>query len=80
MTWKQRGYFLLQNSRTSKSYTVIDSQVRVQQIELTAQIHGMFFLSELATPSGESHLGLTCYRRNCSRSLEALSYHETLCQ
>jgi hypothetical protein len=37
-------------------YTVVDSQVRVQQIELTAQIHGIFSLSELATPSGESHL------------------------
>lgn len=55
---------LLSFAKLLNKYTVVDSQVRVQQIELTAQIHGMFFLSELAKPSRESHLGLTCYRRN----------------
>jgi hypothetical protein len=40
---------------------------RFQQIELSAQLHGMFFLSEMATPSGNGLLvqpELTCYRRN----------------
>jgi hypothetical protein len=58
---------LLSFAKLQDNHTILDSQGRVQQIELTAQIHGMFFLSELATPSGESHLvqpELTCYRRN----------------
>jgi hypothetical protein len=58
---------LLSFSKLPEKHTIIDSQGRIQQIELVAQIHGMFFLSELATPAGESHLiqpELTCYRRN----------------
>jgi hypothetical protein len=58
---------LLNFGRLPDKHTIIDGQGRVKQIELTAQIHGMFFLSELATPSGESLLAqpeLTCYRRN----------------
>ncbi|KAG9231886.1 hypothetical protein BJ875DRAFT_381924 [Amylocarpus encephaloides] len=51
----------------SPKRTILDSQGRVQHIDLAAQIHGMFFLSELATPSSEPLLvqpELTCYRRN----------------
>ncbi len=58
---------LLSFGRLPEKNTIIDAQGRVQRIELAAQIHGMFFLSELATPSGESLLmqpELTCYRRN----------------
>jgi NDT80 / PhoG like DNA-binding family len=58
---------LLSFGKLPDKHTIVDSQGRVQQIELTAQIHGMFFLSELATPAGENHLmqpELTCYRRN----------------
>ncbi|KAH8766238.1 hypothetical protein BGZ57DRAFT_943380 [Hyaloscypha finlandica] len=58
---------LLSFGKLQDKHTIIDGQGRVQQIELTAQIHGMFFLSELATPAGENHLvqpELTCYRRN----------------
>lgn len=58
---------LLSFARLPEKRTIIDSQGRVQQIELAAQIHGMFFLSELATPSTDNLLvqpELTCYRRN----------------
>ncbi|KUJ11436.1 p53-like transcription factor [Mollisia scopiformis] len=58
---------LLSFGRLPEKHTLLDSQGRVQHVELVAQIHGMFFLSELATPSGESLLvqpELTCYRRN----------------
>ncbi len=58
---------LLSFGRLPDKHTILDSQARVQQIELQAQIHGMFFLSELATPSSDSLMAqpeLTCYRRN----------------
>ena len=57
---------LLSFARLPEKHTIIDNQGRVQQIELAAQIHGMFFLSELATPLGEGLVQpeLTCYRRN----------------
>ncbi|KAH7378130.1 hypothetical protein BKA64DRAFT_249940 [Cadophora sp. MPI-SDFR-AT-0126] len=58
---------LLSFARLPEKNTILDSQGRVQRIELVAQIHGMFFLSELATPAGENLLmqpELTCYRRN----------------
>ncbi|PVH73140.1 p53-like transcription factor [Cadophora sp. DSE1049] len=58
---------LLSFARLPEKNTILDAQGRVQRIELAAQIHGMFFLSELATPAGENMLmqpELTCYRRN----------------
>lgn len=58
---------LLSFSQRQDKGTILDSQGQVQRIELSAQIHGMFFLSELATTPGESLLlqpELTCYRRN----------------
>jgi hypothetical protein len=58
---------LLSFGKLQDKHTIIDGQGRVQEIELTAQIHGIFVLSELATPAGENQLvqpELTCYRRN----------------
>lgn len=58
---------LLSFSRRQDKGTLLDSQGRIQRIELSVQIHGMFFLSELATTPGESMMlqpELTCYRRN----------------
>ena len=58
---------LLSFSKLPEKHTILDSHGRVHQIELQAQIHGMFFLSEMTTPSGEGVLvqpELTCYRRN----------------
>lgn len=60
-------YRLLSFNRGPEKYTVLDSHGRVQQIELLAQIHGMFFLSEMTTPSADGMMvqpELTCYRRN----------------
>lgn len=58
---------LLSFSRIPEKHTIIDNNGRMHQIELSAQIHGMFFLSEMSTPGGEGLLvqpELTCYRRN----------------
>lgn len=57
---------LLSFSKLTPKQAVVDSHGRVHQIELSAQIHGMFFLSEMTTPSGEGLVQpeLTCYRRN----------------
>ncbi|PMB68120.1 Transcription factor vib-1 [Beauveria bassiana] len=58
---------LLAFRRSQEKSTVVDQHGRVQQLELSAQLHGMFFLSEM--PSNPSDGGalqpeLTCYRRN----------------
>ena len=57
---------LLSFTRLPDKHTIIDEEDRVQQIELAAKLHGMFFLSDLATPSaeGRGQPELTCYRRN----------------
>ncbi|KAI9049655.1 hypothetical protein LZ554_006680 [Drepanopeziza brunnea f. sp. 'monogermtubi'] len=58
---------LLSFGQLPETSTILDAQGRVQSVDLVAQIHGMFFLSELATTSGESLMmqpELTCYRRN----------------
>jgi hypothetical protein len=57
---------LLSFSRLPPKQATVDNHGRVHQIELSAQIHGMFFLSEMMTPSGEGLVQpeLTCYRRN----------------
>jgi hypothetical protein len=58
---------LLSFSESPEKQTILDSHGRVHRIELSAQIHGMFFLSEMAAPSSEGLLvqpELTCYRRN----------------
>ncbi|KAI1466416.1 p53-like transcription factor [Daldinia caldariorum] len=58
---------LLSFRRVQDKHTIVDQHGRMQQLELTAQLHGMFFLSEM--PSSTSDGGilqpeLTCYRRN----------------
>jgi hypothetical protein len=58
---------LLFFSRVPEKHTIIDSNGRIHQIDLSAQIHGMFFLSEMSNAGGDSLLvepELTCYRRN----------------
>ncbi|KAL2067667.1 hypothetical protein VTL71DRAFT_15763 [Oculimacula yallundae] len=58
---------LLSFARLPDKITILDTQGRVQRFELAAQIHGMFFLSELATTAGDNMMmqpELTCYRRN----------------
>jgi hypothetical protein len=58
---------LLSFGRLPGKHSIFNHEGRLQEIDLTAQIHGMFFLSELASTPGESLLlqpELTCYRRN----------------
>lgn len=58
---------LLSFSKRPPKHTIVDQHGRIQQLDLSAQIHGMFFLSEMATPTGEGVIvqpELTCYRRN----------------
>lgn len=58
---------LLSFGKLPEKHTILDNQGRVQRIDLAAQLHGMFFLSELATTPGETIMAkpeLTCYRRN----------------
>jgi hypothetical protein len=58
---------LLNFGALSPKHTIVDGANRIKSIDLNAQIHGMFFLSELATPSVEHAISqpeLTCYRRN----------------
>ena len=58
---------LLSFGQTQCRHTVFDQYGRPGTMDITAQIHGMFFLSEIATSSGEAIIlqpELTCYRRN----------------
>ncbi|CEJ81108.1 Putative VIB-1 [[Torrubiella] hemipterigena] len=58
---------LLSFRRAQEKNTVVDQHGRIQQLELSAQLHGMFFLSEMpaAGPEGSPlQPELTCYRRN----------------
>ncbi|KAI1814535.1 hypothetical protein GGS20DRAFT_576805 [Poronia punctata] len=48
-------------------HTIVDQHGRMQHLELSAQLHGMFFLSEMPANTNEGAMlqpELTCYRRN----------------
>lgn len=58
---------LLAFRRAQDKSTVVDHHGRVQQMDLSAQLHGMFFLSEMPTNASDGTAmqpELTCYRRN----------------
>ncbi|CAK7267093.1 hypothetical protein SEPCBS119000_002363 [Sporothrix epigloea] len=58
---------LLSFKRIQDKYTIVDRQGHIQQLDLSAQLHGMFFLSELPIRSSDGSglkPELTCYRRN----------------
>lgn len=58
---------LLAFRRSQEKRTVVDQQGQTHQLELSAQLHGMFFLSEMpanATDGSSLQPELTCYRRN----------------
>lgn len=58
---------LLAFKKSQDNYTILDQHGRMQQLELSAQLHGMFFLSELPSSSADGSVmqpELTCYRRN----------------
>ncbi|KAI7777938.1 NDT80/PhoG like DNA-binding family protein [Diaporthe eres] len=58
---------LLSFRKVPDKHTILDHHGRMQQLELTAQLHGMFFLSEMPTTNNDGSVmqpELTCYRRN----------------
>ncbi|GKT84988.1 NDT80/PhoG like DNA-binding family protein [Colletotrichum tofieldiae] len=58
---------LLSFKRVQDKHTIVDQHGRMQQLELSAQLHGMFFLSEMPSNSTDGSIlqpELTCYRRN----------------
>jgi hypothetical protein len=58
---------LLSFKRVQDKHTIVDQHGRIQQLDLSAQLHGMFFLSEMPSNTTDGAvLGpeLTCYRRN----------------
>lgn len=58
---------LLSFKKTPDKHTILDQHGRVQTLDLTAQLHGMFFLSEMPATSSDGTImqpELTCYRRN----------------
>lgn len=58
---------LLSFRRVQDRHTIVDQHGRMQQLELSAQLHGMFFLSEMPSSTSDGSMlqpELTCYRRN----------------
>lgn len=58
---------LLSFRRSQDKHTIVDQHGRIQQLELSAQLHGMFFLSEMPSSASDGSIlqpELTCYRRN----------------
>ncbi|TDZ22535.1 Transcription factor vib-1 [Colletotrichum orbiculare MAFF 240422] len=58
---------LLSFKRVQDKHTIVDQHGRMQQLELSAQLHGMFFLSEMPSNANDGSImqpELTCYRRN----------------
>ncbi|KAH7318635.1 hypothetical protein B0I35DRAFT_409492 [Stachybotrys elegans] len=58
---------LLAFRRSQDKHTVVDQHGRMQPLELSAQLHGMFFLSEMPSNASDGTAlqpELTCYRRN----------------
>lgn len=58
---------LLAFRKAQDKLTITNQHGQIQQLEMAAQLHGMFFLSEMP-PNGNESAGLqpelTCYRRN----------------
>jgi len=58
---------LLSFKRSPDKSTIVDQHGRIQQLDLSAQLHGMFFLSEMPSNATDGTMlqpELTCYRRN----------------
>ena len=62
-----QGHKLLAFKRVTDKHTIVDRHGRMQQLDLSAQLHGMFFLSEMPANTSDGSIlqpELTCYRRN----------------
>ncbi|KAL2160682.1 hypothetical protein VTH06DRAFT_1370 [Thermothelomyces fergusii] len=58
---------LLSFKKVGDKHTIVDGKGRIHEIEIEAQLHGMFFLSEFPSTTSDGNVlnaELTCYRRN----------------
>lgn len=63
---------LLSFKKVGDKHTIVDAKGRIHEMEIDAQLHGMFFLSEFPSGAGPEtgpnggplNAELTCYRRN----------------
>ncbi|KAK4250264.1 hypothetical protein C7999DRAFT_12013 [Corynascus novoguineensis] len=58
---------LLSFKKVGDKHTIVDAKGRIHEMEIDAQLHGMFFLSEFPSTAGDGNVlnaELTCYRRN----------------
>ncbi|KAK3327269.1 putative heterokaryon incompatibility protein [Cercophora scortea] len=58
---------LLSFKKVGDKHTIVDQKGRIHDMEIDAQLHGMFFLSEFPASTGDGNVlnaELTCYRRN----------------
>ncbi|KKA27374.1 hypothetical protein TD95_000503 [Thielaviopsis punctulata] len=58
---------LLSFKRNPDKHTIVDQHGRIHTLDMNAQLHGMFFLSEMPTTASDGtqlQAELTCYRRN----------------
>jgi len=58
---------LLSFRKIGDKHTIVDAKGRIHEMEIDAQLHGMFFLSEFPSATGDGNVvnaELTCYRRN----------------
>ncbi|GAB1314173.1 heterokaryon incompatibility protein [Madurella fahalii] len=58
---------LLSFKKVGDKHTIVDAKGRIHEMEIDAQLHGMFFLSEFPSATGDGNVlnaELTCYRRN----------------
>lgn len=60
---------LLSFKKVGDKHTIVDAKGRIHEMEIDAQLHGMFFLSEFPSTAGDGNgsvlnAELTCYRRN----------------
>ena len=60
---------LLSFKKVGDKHTIVDGKGRIHDMEIDAQLHGMFFLSEFPSGAGDGNgnvlnAELTCYRRN----------------
>ncbi|AEO62660.1 transcription factor-like protein [Thermothielavioides terrestris NRRL 8126] len=58
---------LLSFRKVGDKHTIVDAKGRIHEMEIDAQLHGMFFLSEFPSTTSDGtvlNAELTCYRRN----------------
>lgn len=72
---------LLSFKKVGDKHTIVDGKGRIFEMEIDAQLHGMFFLSEFASGAPDNGSGLnaelTCYRRNLFQISGSLCFPQT---